>query len=162
MVPWLEAPSPKKQTPTPFVPLQLGRQRRAADERPAAADDAVGAHHADRQVGHVHRAALAVADAGALAPDLGHHAVDVHALGDAVAVAAVSAGDAVVLAQVHADAGGRRFLAGVEVHEAGNVAAGKLGVQTLLELADRPHGAVRLEQPLAGQFGVQLDWLRLY
>ena len=53
--------------------LDLGRQADAADERRAAADDAVGAEHALVEVGDVHRAALAVADAGLLAVDLGHH-----------------------------------------------------------------------------------------
>src|SRR4029077_5027916 len=113
VVPWLLAPSPKNATLTPPVPLSLaasavpqsrgGARARgssvaahgpAGEGRPAA-DDAVGAEHALGQVGDVHRAALAVAAAGLAAVDLGHHLADVHALGDAVAVAAMGAGDGV-------------------------------------------------------------------
>ena len=129
----------------------LGGQADAADQRRAAADDAVGAEHPFRQVGDVHRAALAVAEAVALAVDLGHHALDVAALGDRVAVAAMRAGDVVVGAEVGADAGRDRLLARVEMHEARDLAGGELGVQALLELADRAHHAVGLEQLVLGE-----------
>src|SRR5262249_50714588 len=70
-------PVAEEATADALVPLPFGGERSAADERPATADDAVGAHHANRQIRHVHGAALAVADAGALAPDLRHHGVHV-------------------------------------------------------------------------------------
>ena len=84
----------RRRSPTPPVFSVLAVERRAADERRAGADDAVGAEHALRQVGDVHRAALAAAEPVLLAEDLVHHAVDVAALGDAVAVAAMRRGDA--------------------------------------------------------------------
>ena len=90
--PWLRAPSPKKQTLTWSVP-RTGRERRAGRDAHAAADDAVRAEDAGVDVGDVHRAALALAVAGRLAEQLGHHQRRVAALGDAVAVAAVGAGD---------------------------------------------------------------------
>ena len=127
----------------------LGGQRGAADQRRAAADDAVGAHHALGQVGDMHRAALAAAQTVAPAEDLGHHAVDVAALGDAVAVAPVGAGDVVAVVQVDAHADGGCFLPGVEMDESGNAAFGKLAMHTLLELADRVHGAVALQKLFA-------------
>src|SRR5215204_2689007 len=92
-----------------------------------------------------------VADAGLLAVDLGHHALDVAALRDRVAVAAMGRGDVVVVAQVRADAGGDRRLAGVQVHEARDLAGRELAVQTLLELADRAHHPVALEELLLGE-----------
>ena len=78
-------------------------------------------------------------------------AVHVAALGDAVAVAAMGAGDVVVGRAVHADADGDRLLAGVEMHEARDVAGRELAVHALLELADRAHHPVGLEQLLLGE-----------
>ena len=71
--PGSSAPSPKKQTATRPVLLQLGGQRGAGREAHAAADDAVGAEHVLVHVGDVHAAALAAAVAGRLAEQLGHH-----------------------------------------------------------------------------------------
>ena len=104
---------------------RLRRQRRAADQRRAGADDAVRAEHALRQVGDVHGAALAAAEPVLAPENLVHHAVDVAALGDAMAVAAMRRGDGVAVVEMHADADARRLLAGIEMHEAGNVAGGK-------------------------------------
>src|SRR5439155_24864911 len=67
-------------------------------------------------------------------------------LGDAVAVPAVRAGDVVVVPQVHADAGGRGLFARVQVHEPGDLPGRELRVHALLELADRAHGAVGLQE----------------
>ena len=63
----------------------------------------------------------------------------------------MGAGDVVVGAEVRADAGGDRLLARVEVHEPGDLAGGELRVEPLLELADGPHHAVRLEQLLGAE-----------
>ena len=82
----------------------LDRQAHAGDDRQAAADDAIGADDALAEVGDVHRAALALAVAGGPAIQLGEHVLDFAALGQHVAVAAVGAGDIVVLAQCGAGA----------------------------------------------------------
>src|SRR5690606_41438018 len=108
------------------VALVLGGERAAADQRWSAADDAVRAEHALRQVGDVHRAALAATRTGGLAVDLGHHRGHVHALGDAVAVAAVGGGDGVALVEVRAHPGGGRLLARVQVDEPGDLPGGEL------------------------------------
>ena len=68
------------------------------------------------------------------AEDLVHHAVEVAALGDAVAVAAVGRGDGVAVVEMHADADAGSFLAGIEMHEAGDVAGGELGMDRVLEV----------------------------
>ena len=120
--------------------LHLVGQRRAGGDRDAARDDAVGAEVAGGDVGDVHRAAAAAAVAGLLAEQLGHHLLEVGALGDAVAVAAVGRGDRVVGAQGEAGAGGRGLLADREVHGAVHQAAGEQVVDGLLEAADAPHG----------------------
>ena len=93
----------------------------------------------------MHRAALAAAQALLAAEDLVHHRPGVAALGDAVAVAAMGAGDAVDVGQVHAEPDARGLLAGVEMDEARDVAGRELVVHALLELADRAHLVIGLE-----------------
>src|SRR5260370_12047714 len=91
------------------------------------------------------------ANPGAPAVDFRHHAVHVAALSNAVAVAAMRAGDGVAGVQVHADTDGRSLLAGVEVDEAGDLACGEFQVHALLELADGAHGAPREHQLVAAE-----------
>ena len=125
-VPWLEAPSPKERDRDAAGAERLGGQRRAGGKRQSAADDPVRAEHALVDIGDVHRAALALADAGGLAHQLRDHAVDIDTLGDAMTVAAVRAGDVVAIGEVTADADRDRFLAGVEVDESGNQTVGEV------------------------------------
>src|SRR5262245_37308820 len=131
--------------------LDLGGQRRPADQRRPAADDAVGPEHALGQVGDVHRAALAVAASGLAPVDLGHHLADVDALGDAVAVTAVGAGDRVTVIEVAAYTDRGSLLTRVQVDESGNLAGRELGVHAFFELADRPHHPVGAQQLPPGQ-----------
>ena len=123
----------------------LGGQRRAADQRRAAADDAVRAHHALGQIGDVHRAALAAAQPVLAPEDLGHHGLGIAALGDAVAVAAVGRRDAVLVVQVQADADAGSFFARIQMDEPRDVAGGELVVNGVLELANQAHLPIRLE-----------------
>ena len=134
----------------------LRGQPYAADQGRAAADDAVGAEHALIQVGYVHGAALAVAEALLFAVDLEHHSLDVAALGDGVAVAAVGARYVVVPIEVGHDAGGDGLLPGVEVDEARDLARGELRVQPLLELPDGLHGLVGVQKRPPIQLAVTL------
>ena len=127
----------------------LGGQRGAARERRSAADNAVGAQHALADVGDVHRAALAFAQAALAPEDLLHHAVDIAALADAVAMPAVGAGDVVGSVELHADADGRCLLAGVEMDEARYLARGELLVHPLFEFADGAHPRVGREKLFA-------------
>ena len=96
----------------------------------------------------MHAAALALTGAAGLTVNLGHHLADVDALGDAVAVATVGAGDEVVVAQTGAGSDRDCLLACVQVHEARDLAPGKLLVQPLLELADQTHPLVHPQQCL--------------
>ena len=87
----------EKRHRDPALAFHLRRQAGAGDDRDPAGDDAVGAEHADAEIGDVHRAALALAIAGLPAVELGHHAVEIGALGDAMAVAAMRRDDPVAL-----------------------------------------------------------------
>ena len=99
-------------------PADHAAQRGAGSEVVARADDAIRAHDPFRHVGDVHRAAVALVVPGLAEEDLGRHLVEISALGDQVPVAAVRAGDVVVLVQHGHDAGGNRFLAHVGMERA--------------------------------------------
>ena len=148
-MPWFSAPSPKKQTDDPAVPEQLRREPGARRDPHAAADDAVGAEDALLDVGDVHAAALAAGVAGLLPQQLGHHHAHVAALGDAVAVAAMGAGDRVVLAEGGADADGDRLLADVGVGGAAHDAFAVQLVRPVLEGANLGHAPEHLEHLFA-------------
>ena len=163
VVPWLQAPSPEKAiamaTCRPHPAVDLGGQRRAHRDRRAGADDAVGAEHALVDIGDVHRAALALAQAVLAAPDLLHHPVHVAALGEAMAVAAMGGDDLVALGQMLAHADGDGFLTAIEVREAGDLAGLDLVVETFLEFADHLHLPIGADQRLAVQLhGSILSW----
>ena len=107
-VPWLAAPSPKKQTTTRSSFRIWMRQGGPDGDGDAAAHDSVGAEVARRDVGNVHAPALALADPGLLAQELRHHPVHVHALADALPMTPVRGIDQVLRldGRAHADAGG--------------------------------------------------------
>jgi hypothetical protein len=113
---------------------------------PPSPTKAIATHHALGQIGDVHRAALAAAQAILAAKNLGHHRLDVAAFGDAVAVAAVGRGDVILVVQMEADADPRRLFAGIEMDETGDVARRELLVDGVLELADGAHLSVGFEQ----------------
>jgi hypothetical protein len=121
--------------------LDLGGERRAAGDGQPPAHDAVRAQHAHREVGDVHGAALPLGVAVHAAEELGHHAPDVGALGDAVAVAAVGARHAVPGREARADADGHRLLADVGMHGPVDLAGDAELDGALVELADQDHGA---------------------
>ena len=93
----------------------------------------------------MHRATLALAVAGALAVQLGHHTFEVRPLGNTVAVAAVGADDLIVALEVGADAGRHRFLSDVAVDDAIDSAGLKVVRGALLKTADGLHGAQQLQ-----------------
>ena len=141
---------------TDAIMAQLLRsQCRPAYQGSAGAQNAVGAHHALGQIGNMHRPALARARAAGLAVDLGHHLFHADALGDAVAMAAMGRGDAVMVLQVHHDADARGLFPGIEVHEPGDVAATEIDMQTFFELADGLHPPISLEEPVFFQW----EWI---
>ena len=130
----------------------LAGQGSAGGQVVAAAHDAVGAQHTHREVGNVHGAAAALAQAGLLAEDLSHHAVHIRALGHTVAVAAVSGLDHIVLPQSGAHTSGDGLLTDVQVHEAGNLTIQEVVLHALLKLADGAHGLIKVLRQFLGVF----------
>jgi len=142
-------------------------------DRQAGGHHAVGAQHAHREVGDVHRAALAAVAASGAAEQLAHHAGGVGALGQRVAVAAVGGGEQVAALQVVAHAGGHCLLPSGQVqraaHAGGLARGGPEGGHAalaevfgrILEGADAQHGAQQGMQSLQGgvvQRGLRRQW----
>ena len=84
-------------------------------ERDVPADDAVATPEPVLDVEQVHRAALALDQAGALAVQLGHHLVGVAAEEERVGVVPVGGDDLVCLLVEREKSGGDGFLATVEM-----------------------------------------------
>jgi hypothetical protein len=115
--------------------------------------DAGGAEEAPRHVGEVHRPAVAPAQSGPLAEDLGHHRIGIRAEDDRVAVAAVGGEDLVAGPQGGQGPDDRRLSAigqmRVAPEQAGQL--GEAALNALLELPDaqhlreHPHQAVLIE-----------------
>jgi len=139
------APSPKKHAATAPWSSSCAASA-AAGDRHAAGDDAVGAQHPDGEVGDVHRAALALAIAVGAAEELGHHPVDVGALGDAVPVAPVGARDAIGRAQRGAHADGDSLLADVGMKRPVDPLCRAQLDREHIELADQDHLPEDLDQ----------------
>ena len=125
------------------LPL-LGAERRADRDRQAAADDAVGAEIALGRLGDVHRAAAPLAIAGLAAEKFGEHRLQLGALGDAMAVAAMGRGDAIGVAERHADADRRRLLPDRQMHRAVAQAA---NVRSSAASSKRRMRCIRLSAP---------------
>src|SRR5262249_29595230 len=102
----------------------------------------------------VHRAALALAVAVDAAEELRHHALDVGALGDAVAVSAMRAGHAVGGREVCANADGDRFLSDVWMNGAVDLSCCPQLERELVELPDQNHLAQHLDE--IGRFRTHL------
>src|SRR3546814_10594678 len=85
----------------------------------------------------MHRAALAVANAGLFAHELRRHSARISALRQEVTVPAMSAGNPVAVVKMCADAGGHRFLANIKMHIARKFAGFPEVTKPLLHPADR-------------------------
>ena len=96
----------------------------------------------------MHGAAAALAQARLLAEDLRHHAVDIGALGHAVAVTAVGGFDHVVVPQRGAHAGSDGLLTDVGMGKAGDLAGEEVMLDALLELTDGAHSFIELSGKL--------------
>ena len=132
-------------------PPLLGAERRADGDRQAAADDAVGAEIALGRVGDMHRAAAPLAVAALAAEELGEHRLELGALGDAMAVAAMGRGDAIGVAERHAGADRRRLLPDRQMHRAVAQAADIRIFGRFLETADAMHPPQRADNVVLAQ-----------
>jgi hypothetical protein len=119
-----------------------GGKPRAGGERHAGAHDPRLAHDTHRVDGEVHRAALALADAGPLPHELRHQRRKRGTLADRVAMRAMCAEDEIVAAQCHAGPGDRGLLSDAEVRRARDEPGAHLLHHGLLEQADLQHALV--------------------
>ena len=92
----------------------------------------------------MHRPAVSVICSRRASQQLGKHSRGRHTLGDYVTVAAVSAGDDVVVAQSGADAGGNGLLSDVLVSHPGDLVGIHEFHDPFLEAADDSHRPVQL------------------
>ena len=126
-------------------------EREACAEGDLRADDAVAAVEMLLLGEHVHRAALALAEAAAASGQLGHDALGVEAAGQHVAVVAVGGDGLVAGLGLEHQAGHHRLLPDVEVAEAADQPHAVHLAGALLEAADEEHAAVGLELLFAGE-----------
>ena len=136
----------KEADANPAVAELLGRKCGSGGDRGAATHDGVGAEISRGGIGNVHRSAFAAAVAGLFAEQFGKHAVWLGALGQAMTVAAMRAGDVVIRSQRFTNSHGDGLFAFVEVGETGHKRAQIEVVGVFLELADRIHAAVHAQQ----------------
>src|SRR3546814_8586563 len=108
----------EKHHGNPALAVKLRDECRTDREPYATADNAVGAQYALRDGGNIHRAALAVANAGLFAHELRRHSARISALRQEVTVPAMSAGNPVAVVKMCADAGGHRSLANIKIGRA--------------------------------------------
>jgi hypothetical protein len=135
---------------------RLAHARRVAGpggDRDPAADDPVRAEDPLGGVEDVHRAAAPAVGAARFPHEFGHHQADVHALGDAVAVAPVVREDDVGRLQGQAHARRHGFLADRRVQGGGDLAVDQELARHLLEAANGLHRAVELELAFARERG---------
>src|SRR5262245_27827622 len=100
---------------------------------------------------HVHRAALALRNAGFAAGELGHDHLGVNPVGQHMTMVAIAGNDAVTThlhRRLQSDR--YRFLADVEVAEAANQSEAIELAGALLEAADEQHLLVEIEQLFLG------------
>ena len=126
--------------------LHLRGQAGPRGQAESARHDAVGAQHSHGEIRDVHGASLALAVAGDASEELGHHAPDVGALGDAVTMAPVGGGDVVGIGEMSADPDSHRLLTDVGVQRPQHLALAGLVFRLLFKEADPPHGGVHVQQ----------------
>src|SRR6185437_12722120 len=104
--------------------LILVAERDARADGKLRADNRLTANQAVLSAIHVHRAALALADAGRLAKEFGHDGLRVHAPDNGLPMLAVAADDVVRRAQGAERADPAGLLPDIEMQEAANLAEG--------------------------------------
>src|SRR3546814_14271693 len=101
-----------------------------------------------RSVGNMHRAALAVANAGLFAHDLRRHSARISALRQEVTVQAMSAGNPVAVVKMGADAGGHRLLAIIKMNISRKFAGFPEVTKLITQPWHKPQSTQNQEEPL--------------
>src|SRR5262249_7174827 len=115
--------------------VQLTCECRADGKPDPARDDAVRAHDPATEVGDVHRAAHAAANARRAAINLGDKIPGTAALCDEMSVAAMGACDPVGVGEMRADADSHGLLPDVKVNRTRQLARAPILTETLLDLS---------------------------
>ena len=136
-----------------IVAAVLDGEGDAGGDAQLTADDGVAAHEVELRAEQMHGPALALAAAGGLAHQFGHHFVAAHASGQGLAMVAVVGDDVIIVAQGVDGADGDGFLAVIDMEKAFDVASRVLAFRLSLELTDELHLPVETEQIVFGQIG---------
>ena len=129
-------------------PAQLQRLRRADGDRDAAGHDAVGAQHADGEIGDVHGAALAAAVAARAAEELRHHRAGSAPLAMAWPCPRWFDVSRSSLRRLMQTPGGDRLLADRDMQRPRDLARAVRLERGLLEGPDAHHRAIEIDQTL--------------
>jgi hypothetical protein len=129
------------------VLAQLLEGQGMADGRWHPFGDDPAAAEVGRRVEEVHVAALAVAQAGLLAEDLGGEPLHVHAVGQGDVVRPVGGGDRIGRSKVSGDPHRDRFLSGRQVHLAGHGPSGDVEGRGLALEVDLLEGLLEEADP---------------
>jgi hypothetical protein len=132
-------------------PALAGGEGGADRDRQVGADDRERAERPDRDVGQVHRAALAAAEPTLAAEDLGEGPIERRAHRQHRAVPAVGAGHRVALGKRRAGAGRDRLLPLAEVGGPAHQALREEALDPFLEGADLDHSPVQPQQFIVHQ-----------
>ena len=138
-----------------FVP-DFCRERRAHCYRDRRPENSRLTENSDREVGKVHRTALAFAVAVHTAVELRHGLVDPAPLGNWVSVRSVVACDVVGIVERGTGTDGHRFLADIRVGGPGKFACRVDLYHLQLEVSNHPHAAKHLHQRIAVNIHVVL------
>src|SRR5262249_18981450 len=125
----------ERQCDTLLALILYGKPQPGGDQQ-LGPDDRLAADHVVRVAVHVHRAALALAAAGGLAKQLGHHGLRLDPPEDGMPVLAVAADDVVLWLQCRERANPCRLLPDVEMEEAADLAECIFLGRLLLETPD--------------------------
>ena len=100
----------------------------------------------------MHGTALALAVASSLAVKLRHHELQIAAFGHDMSMAAMGAGDVVVIPQALTHTGGNSLLAQIQMYETGDLAVGKQALRLTLKFTDAHHPQVHVLHGFLGYF----------
>src|SRR5262249_58515649 len=129
----------KEETTAPALAAPRAGRPTPRQNRDAPRHNPVGTQHADFEIGNVHGPTLALAIAGLAAVKLGHHALEIGTLGDAVSVPAVGRDDLITLLERCTHPNRHRLLADVAVHDAVDLAGVVIGRDAVPDTSERLH-----------------------
>ncbi len=131
-----------------------GRRKGTAErDRKSRPDNAVGPADAGLAARHMHGAGIAVAGAVRAAVDFGHERLQLHSLGERMAVATMRGEDRVRRRQAGAHAGRHRFLSDADMDEAGDFSFGEDLKQPLLDPPHPKHRVMQFEKSVVVRNG---------